>query len=159
MAILRSTHATPRARLARLGLSLPPVSPPAGSSVPAVRSGIMVYAAGQLPLSDRRTGTIGKIGAEVSAETAARLARQCALAALAAIDTVADLDEVTRVARAVVYLACAEGFTGLSRVIDQVGELLDTVFVDAAQCAAVGVPCLPGNSPVEAELTVELNPR
>lgn len=159
MATLRPSRAAPRARLAQLGLSLPTINPPAGSSVPAVRSGNMVYVAGQLPVPGGRSGTTGKVGAEVSAETAARLAGECVLSALAAIDTVADLDEVGRVVRAVVYVACAEGFTGTSRVIAQVDGLLESVFGDAAQCAAVGVPCLPLDSPVEAELTAELSPR
>ena len=43
---------TPEARLAALGLALPPVAAPVAAYVPAVRSGPYVYTAGQLPLAD-----------------------------------------------------------------------------------------------------------
>jgi hypothetical protein len=39
---------TPEARLAALGLTLPPVAAPVAAYVPAVRSGPYVYTAGQL---------------------------------------------------------------------------------------------------------------
>ena len=42
----------PRAKLAELGLSLPPVVPPVAAYVPAVQSGNHVYVSGQLPIAD-----------------------------------------------------------------------------------------------------------
>ena len=39
-------------RLAELGMTLPSVATPAGSYLPAVRSGNHVYVSGQLPLID-----------------------------------------------------------------------------------------------------------
>ena len=42
----------PEARLAALGLALPPVAAPLAAYVPAVRSGNHVYSAGQLPVVD-----------------------------------------------------------------------------------------------------------
>lgn len=119
----------------------------------------MVYVAGQVPLTDGRLVAAGKVGAEISPELAADLARQCGLAALAAIDEVADLDEVARVVRAIGYVACAPGFIDTPGVVAGVGELLDDLFGDSSPCMPVGVPCLPLNSPVEIELTVELSPR
>src|SRR6185369_290970 len=43
---------SPSARLRELGLTLPSVAAPAGSYVPARRSGALVFTAGQLPLVD-----------------------------------------------------------------------------------------------------------
>ena len=46
------------ARLAELGITLPPVSAPVGSYVPAVRTGSLVYTSGQVP-KDAATGKVG----------------------------------------------------------------------------------------------------
>ena len=45
-------------RLTELGLVLPPVAAPAGVYLPAVRSGALVFTAGQLPLVDWLFGTL-----------------------------------------------------------------------------------------------------
>src|SRR5918998_1513160 len=46
-------------RLAELGLALPPVATPAGMYLPAVRSGSLVFTAGQVPLVDGAMVTTG----------------------------------------------------------------------------------------------------
>ncbi|MFY9648650.1 Atu1372/SO_1960 family protein, partial [Trebonia sp.] len=66
-------------RLAALGLTLPPVAAPVAAYVPAVRTGSYVYVSGQLPLVDGKLQATGKVGASVSVEEAAALARICAL--------------------------------------------------------------------------------
>ena len=50
-------------RLAELGIELPDVVPPAGVYVPAVRTGNLVYTAGQLPMQSGKLAGIGKVGA------------------------------------------------------------------------------------------------
>ena len=70
-------------RLAELGIRLPDVAPPAGAYVPAVRSGSLVYTAGQVPFVDGKIAATGKVGAEISADEAKGHARTCALNALA----------------------------------------------------------------------------
>src|SRR5262249_60075935 len=75
----RVVSADTRARLAELGLELPPVTPPAASYIPAVRTGNLVYVSGQLPIADGKLMEVGKVGAEVSAERANDLAARCAL--------------------------------------------------------------------------------
>ena len=50
------------ARLAELGIRLPPVAAPVASYVPAIRTGSLVFTSGQLPFVDgglRRTGKVG----------------------------------------------------------------------------------------------------
>ena len=54
---------TPEARLATLGLVLPPVAAPVAAYVPAVRTGSYVYTAGQLPLAEGKLLATGKVGA------------------------------------------------------------------------------------------------
>ncbi|CAM5270141.1 LysR family transcriptional regulator [Streptomyces canarius] len=76
------------AKLAELGLTLPDVVPPLAAYQPAVRSGVYVYTAGQLPMVEGKLPVAGKVGAEVTAEEAKELARTCVLNALAAVKSV-----------------------------------------------------------------------
>lgn len=148
----------PHARLAELGLQLPPVSAPKGSYVPAVRSGSHVYVSGQVPMVDGEVVATGKVGAEVSPQRANELSRLCALAALAAIDAVAGLDNVVRVVKVVGFVASAPGFTGQPGVVNGASDLFAEVFGEAGRHArsAVGVAELPLGVPVEIEVIVEV---
>src|SRR5689334_22006587 len=99
------------ARLAELGLTLPPVAAPVAAYVPAVRSGALVWTSGQLPFVDGTLPVTGKVGAEVDAARAQELAGICALNALAAIAAeVGDLDAVRRVVKVVGFVASAPSF-------------------------------------------------
>ena len=146
------------AKLAKLGIRLPPVAAPVASYVPAVRAGSLVFTSGQLPFVDGGLRRTGKVGGSVDVEAAAADAKVCALNGLAAIDELVGLDSVARIVRVVGYVASAEGFTGQARVINGASELLGKIFGDAGQHArsAIGVAELPLGSPVEVELTVEL---
>lgn len=151
---------TPSARLAALGLVLPPVVPPVAAYVPAVLSGDLVFTSGQLPLSGGELGAVGKVGAQVTPERAKELARLCALNALAAIDALVGLDRVEQVVKVVGFVASAPGFTGQPGVVNGASELLGEVFADAGRHArsAVGVAALPLDAPVEVELVVRVSP-
>ncbi len=153
--------ATPVERLRELHITLPSVATPAGAYIPARRSGSLVFTAGQLPLVDGTLAATGKVGAEVDADEAARLARICALNGLAAIDALVGLDAVTGVVKVVGFVASAPGFTGQPAVINGASDLLGEVFGDAGRHArsAVGVAELPLGAPVEVELTVEVGER
>jgi len=145
-------------RLTELGLVLPPVAAPLAAYVPARRSGAFVYTSGQLPLVDGALPMTGKVGAEVSGEDAAGLARIAALNGLAAVDALVGLDAVAGIVKVVGYVASAPGFTGQPAVINGASALLGEVFGDAGAHArsAVGVAVLPLDAPVEVELIVEL---
>jgi enamine deaminase RidA (YjgF/YER057c/UK114 family) len=147
-----------RAKLAELGLQLPPVVPPVAAYVPAVRSGNHVYVSGQLPMVDGKLPATGKVGAEVSADDAKAMARQCALNALAAVDSVAGLDAVTRVVKVGGFVAAADGFTAIPGVINGASELFGAVFGEAGRHArsAVGVAELPLGAPVEVDVIFEV---
>jgi enamine deaminase RidA (YjgF/YER057c/UK114 family) len=151
------------ARLAELGLELPPVAAPVAAYVPAVVSGDLVWTSGQLPFVDGElpaTGVVGEGEGLVPPEDAAHLARICALNALAAIGSVADLDRVTRIVKVVGFVASAPGFAGQPQVVNGASRLLGDVFRDAGRHArsAVGVAALPLGAPVEVEVVAVLNP-
>jgi enamine deaminase RidA (YjgF/YER057c/UK114 family) len=145
-------------RLAALGLDLPAVVTPAGSYVPAVRAGEFVYTAGQVPMVDGRLRKTGRVGAEVTPEQAAELARICALNALAAIDSVVGLDQVRQVVKVVGFVASTPDFFGQPAVINGASDLLGALFGEAGAHArsAVGVAALPLGAPVEVELIVRV---
>ncbi|WP_018683911.1 RidA family protein [Actinokineospora enzanensis] len=147
-----------RARLAELDIALPPVAPPAGSYLPAVQTGSLVYTAGQIPLVDGTVAATGKVGAGVSPEEGQRLARVCALNALAAVDALVGIDAVVRVVKVVGFVASAEGFTGQPAVLNGASDLLAEIFGERGRHArsAVGVAELPLGVPVEVELVVEV---
>jgi len=149
---------TPTERLARLGLRLPSVATPLAAYVPATAVGGLVFTAGQLPMVEGSLAATGKVGAEVSSEDAAGLARVCALNALAAAASVAGgLDRITRIIRVLGYVASAPDFTGQPGVVNGASELFGQVFGDAGTHArsAVGVAVLPLDAPVEVELIAE----
>ncbi|MBB0990916.1 RidA family protein [Dietzia sp. SLG510A3-3B2-2] len=145
-------------KLDQLGLELPTVVPPVANYVPAVRTGAFVYTSGQLPMVDGALAATGKVGAEVTAEQAAELARTCALNALAAVDGLVGIDSVVKVVKVVGFVASAPGFSGQPGVLNGASDVLGEIFGDVGVHArsAVGVSELPLNAPVEVELVVEV---
>nr|BFE63765.1 RidA family protein [Dactylosporangium thailandense] len=146
------------ARLAELGIAVPPVVPPVAAYVPAVRTGNHVYVSGQLPMVDGALPATGLVGAEVTPEQAKDLARTCAINVLAAVEALVGLGSVVRVVKIVGFVASAPGFTGQPGVVNGASELLGEVFGDAGKHArsAVGVSALPLNAPVEVEAILEV---
>ena len=150
---------SPAERLAELGLTLPAVAAPLAAYVPAVRAGDLVFTSGQLPSVEGRLTATGKVGAEVSPDTAAECARLAALNALAAVAAeVGGLGGIARVVKVVVFVASDPGFTGQAQVANGASELIGSVLGDAGRHArsAVGTAVLPLDSPVEVELVVEV---
>ncbi|HYK29236.1 MAG TPA: RidA family protein [Streptosporangiaceae bacterium] len=155
----QEAQASAASRLAALGLSLPPVTTPLAAYVPAVRSGNLVYTAGQLPVVEGQLLSTGKVGAEVGAVEAAALARTCALNALAAAASQAGgLESIKRIVKVTGFVASAPDFTGQPQVVNGASELLLEVFGEAGRHArsAVGTAVLPLDAPVEVELIVEV---
>jgi enamine deaminase RidA (YjgF/YER057c/UK114 family) len=148
-----------RAKLAELGLTLPIAAKPVAAYVPAIRTGNIVFTAGQLPMVDGALSRTGKVGGEVNVDDAKKLAEVCALNALAAVETVADVNKILRVVRVVGYVNGVSGFTQQPAVINGASELFLHIWGEAGKHArsAVGVAELPLNASVEVEITVEVN--
>ena len=145
-------------RLTELGITLPAAAAPAGSYLPTVQTGNLLFTAGQLPYVDGRLPATGRVGAEVSPEDAKDYARQAGLNLLAAVDAAIGLDNVERVVKIVGFVASADGFTGQPGVINGVSDLLAEVFGEAGRHArsAVGVAELPLGAPVEVEAILQV---
>ncbi len=150
----------PLARLAELGLELPPVAAPVAAYVPAVVAAGFVFTSGQLPFVDGAlpaTGLVDDQGPVVPDE-AAELAARCALNGLAAVPALGHLAPGLRVVKVTGFVASAPGFTRQPAVVDGASRLLGSVFGEAGRHArsAVGVASLPLDAPVEVELVVEV---
>jgi enamine deaminase RidA (YjgF/YER057c/UK114 family) len=149
-------------KLASLGLTLPTAAAPVAAYVPAVKTGNLVFTAGQLPVVDGKLVLTGKVGSDVTPEDAKKMAEICALNALAAISLVADIDQIEKIVRVGGFVNGAPGFIAIPAVINGASELLIKLFGDVNgkhARTAVGVSELPMNSPVEIELLIQLSSR
>lgn len=146
-------------KLAELGIELPGVASPVGAYVPVVRTGQLLFTAGQLPLRDGELIAAGKVPCDVSLEQAYAGARQAALNALAAIRQEAgSLDKIAQVVRITCFVNSAPGFTAQAKVANGASELLAELFGSAGlhtRCA-IGAAELPLNAAVELDLIVEV---
>lgn len=146
-------------RLRELGLNLPAAATPVGAYVPAVRTGNLIFTAGQLPLRDGQLTATGKVPTEVTLDSAQCAAHQAALNALAAIKALTgSLDAVTRVVRLNVFVNSGAGFTDQARVANGASQLLMELFGEGGRHTrcAIGAAELPLNAPVELDLIVEV---
>jgi enamine deaminase RidA (YjgF/YER057c/UK114 family) len=150
---------TPEERLRELGIELPPAPEPLGSYVPAVRAGNLVFLSGILPLEDGKLIRTGKLGSELAAEEGAGEARRAAVNALSVLKAHAgSLDKMVRCVKVTGYVASAPDFTEQPRVLNGASDLMAAVFGERGRHvrAAVGVPVLPLDSPVEIEFVFEI---
>ena len=146
-------------KLAEIGLTLPVAVAPVAAYVPAVKTGNLVFTAGQLPIVDGKVVITGKVGAEVTPEQAKDMAQICALNALAAISLVADIDQVERIIRVGGFVNGVPGFVAIPQVVNGASELMIKLFgeVNGKHArTAIGVAELPLNAPVEIEMVVQL---
>ena len=150
---------TARKKLEDMGIDLPPAPSPVGTYVPAVRTGRLIFTAGQLPWADGKLTSTGKVPADVTLDQAREAARQAALNALAAVrGLTGSLDAVTRIVRVNVFVNSAPGFTDQAKVANGASELLAELFDQAGahtRCA-IGAAELPLNAPVELDMVVEV---
>jgi enamine deaminase RidA (YjgF/YER057c/UK114 family) len=150
---------SPEQRLAALGLTLPAVPASVANYVPAVRSGNLVFLAGQLARGPDGKILPGKVGRDCTEAQAAAAARTCALQLLAALKAeIGDLSKVKRIVRVGGFVNCTPDFTAQPKVVNGASDLLVAVFGDRGRHAraAVGVAALPGDAPVEIELLAEV---
>ncbi len=148
------------ARLASLGIALPPVPPPVASYVNAVRAGNLLFLSGKGPLAEGGRLPTGRVGVEFSLQDGYRLARSTGLALLAVLRAEAgSLDRVRRIVKVLGMVASPPEFRDHPRVVDGCSDLMVEVFGEAGRHArsAVGVSSLPFGTPVEIELVAEVD--
>jgi enamine deaminase RidA (YjgF/YER057c/UK114 family) len=148
-------------RLKDLHITLPAPPTPFGAYAEAVQTGNLLFVSGMLPTDGRTPAVVGRVGAELDVETAARAARLATLNALAvAREHLGSLDRVTRVVRLGVSVATSGDVRDQPRIADGASTLLQEVFgASRNPCRLVyGVASLPLGVPVEVELIFEVAP-
>lgn len=147
-------------RLAELGLSVPIAPVPAANYIPWVRTGNLVFIAGQVPMKDGRFLWVGKVGRDYTVEEAKEAARFVGLNVLSQLKTAldGDLDRVVRAVKLNGFVNCVEGFGEQPHVINGASELMIEVFGEAGRHArsAVGVAGLPFGVAVEIDGVFEV---
>jgi enamine deaminase RidA (YjgF/YER057c/UK114 family) len=149
----------PEANLAALGLTLPNPPAAAGSYVPTVRTGNLLYCAGTICMVAGQMTHTGQVGKEQTVLTANKSAEICALNTLANIKAaVGSLDQVARIVFVSGFVNAVDGFTDSPAVINGASDLFLKVFGDAGKHAraAVAVNGLPKGSTTEVQVVVEL---
>ena len=147
------------AKLVELGLTLPTPPAAAGSYVPTVRTGNLLYCAGTICMLNGQMTHAGQVGKEQTVETAKKSAEICALNTLANIKAaVGSLDKVTRVVFVSGFVNAVDGFSDSPAVINGASDLFVKVFGEAGRHAraAVAVNGLPRGSTTEVQVVVEL---
>jgi enamine deaminase RidA (YjgF/YER057c/UK114 family) len=150
----------PESRLAELGLALPRPPAAAGSYVPTVRTGNLVYCAGTLPMLDGKLTHSGQVGREQTVETGAKAAEMCALNTLANLKAaLGSLDRVARVVFVTGYVNAVDGFAESPAVINGASDLFLRVFGEAGRHAraAVAVNGLPRGATAEVQVVAEVS--
>ena len=150
---------TTEAKLASLGITLPPVPKPVANYVPWVRTGSLVFLSGQGPRKPDGTFHTGKVGAGVTVEEAYAHARLTGLQLLALMkDAAGGLDNVRRVVKVLGMVNGAPDFADHPKVINGCSDLFVEVLGERGRHArsAVGMGSLPNNITVEIEAIVEV---
>jgi enamine deaminase RidA (YjgF/YER057c/UK114 family) len=149
------------ARLAELGLQLPPIPKPAGVYKPVVVTGNLAFVSGHGPLKSDKTMHTGRVGADVDLAAGVQSARQTGLAILATLrDYFGSLDHVVRVVKVLGMVNCTPDFTQHPQVINGCSELFRELWGEdngVAARSAVGMGSLPGNITTEIEAIFELD--
>ena len=146
-------------RLSDLGVTLPAAAAPAGSYVPFMRTGNLVFTAGQLPLKDGKLQATGLLGRDVDTAAGKEAAKLCAINVLAqAKAAIGDLEKIKRLVKITVFVASAPDFTEQHLVANGASDFLVEVLGEPGRHAraAVGTASLPLNAAVEVEAIIEV---
>ncbi len=148
-------------RLNDLGITLPAAPSPVANYVPFVRTGNLVFLAGQIPIADGDIVYRGACGGERTVEDGAAAARLCALNMIAHVSTACegDLDRVVRCVRLCGYVNATADFVDHAKVMNGASELIVELFGEAGRHArsAIGATNLPLGVTVEIDAVIEIS--
>jgi enamine deaminase RidA (YjgF/YER057c/UK114 family) len=152
-------HHLIEAKLTELGLQLPQPPAAAGSYVPYIRTGNLLYLAGTVSIYNGKMTHVGQVGQEQTVQTAYESAKICALNTLANIKAATgSLDTVKQFVLVTGFVNAVSGFTESPAVINGASELFGQLYGEAGKHAraAVAAAGLPRGSTVEIQVIVEL---
>ena len=145
-------------KLARLGITLPPVAIPAAAYVHYVRTGSLVFLSGHIAKRDGKPW-VGQLGLTMTTEEGKAAARSVAIDLLGTLQAAAgSLENVARIVKVMSLVNSTPTFTEQHLVTNGASELLGELFGEAGAHArsAFGVAQIPLGACVEIELIAEL---
>ena len=155
-----SAEAQLAAKLAELGLALPPPPEPKGLYKSLVVSGNLVYTSGHLPVDAAGKLLVGRLGADLDASAGYKAAQLVGLNLLASLrKALGSLDRVGRVIKIFGVVNCTPEFTQQPAVVNGCSELFADVFgrdMGVGVRSAIGTSALPLGVPVEIEAVFEI---
>ena len=146
-------------RLKELGIELAKPAPPIANFVSAVRTGNLLYLAGNGPGRPGQPLPSGKVGRDFTIEQGYEHARATGLNLIAVMKAeLGDLDRVRRIVKVLGMVNATPEFGNQPEVINGCSDLFVEVFGDRGKHArsAVGLGSLPRGIPVEIEVIVEV---
>jgi len=144
-------------KIVSLGIKLPIPPTPAGSYIPAVRTGNLIYISGQIPIEDGKVKFTGKVSDE-NLDIAQKSAKMCAINILAQLKKeLGDLEKVSKIVRLSGLVNSIPEFSQHPKVINTASDLFFEIFGERGKHSriALGVSSLPLNSMTEIDAIVE----
>jgi len=146
-------------KIKSLGIKIPIPPNPAGSYIPIVKSGNLMYVSGQIPMIDGKVTFTGKVSDD-NIEIAKESARICAINILAQIKKdLGDLQKISKIVRLNGFVNSLPEFTQHPKVINAASDLFYEIFGECGKHSriAVGVSSLPLNSMTEIDAIIEFS--
>lgn len=146
-------------KLEALGIVLPNPPTPAGSYVPAIKTGNLLFISGQIPMEEGKVMFTGKVSNE-NMKVAQKSARMCAINLLSQMKReLGDLDKVTKIVKLSGFVNSMPEFSQHPQIINPASDLFFEIFGEKGKHArvAVGVACLPLDSMTEIDAIVEFS--
>jgi len=148
------------AKLASLGIVLPPAPKPIGLYKPMLIVGDLIYMSGHGPLNPDGSLHLGRVGDDLTLEQGQAAARQTGLALLATLRAnLGSLDKVKRVVKLLGLVRCTDDFNQQPAVINGCSQLFVDLFGaddGIGVRSALGTNALPSGMAVEIEAIFQL---
>ncbi len=147
------------AKLAELGITLPPLSAPAAAYLPFVRTGQLLFVSGHIAKREGKPW-VGQLGRDTDTATGQAAARAIAIDLLGTLQAaVGDLSKIRRIVKVMSLVNSTPDFTEQHLVTNGCSELFAEVLGEAGKHArsAFGVAQIPLGACVEIELIAEID--
>jgi len=145
---------TPEDKLIGLGYFIKPIRPAVGNYVSVVRTGNLLFTAGQ-GVDEYH----GKLGQDLTIEEGYEASRLSMLNLINVLkNELGELSKVKRIVKILGFVNCTDDFTDQPKVMNGASDLLVDVFGEKGRHArsAVGMAQLPNNTAIEIEMIVEI---
>jgi enamine deaminase RidA (YjgF/YER057c/UK114 family) len=146
-------------KLVALNITLPIPPKPAGSYIPVVKTGNLVFVSGQIPMKDGQVQFKGQVPSSISVEDAQKAAKLCIINVLAQLKSeLGTLDKISKIVKVSGFINSSQEFFEQPKIINAASDLLFEIFGEKGKHSriAVGVSSLPLNSAVEIDLIAEI---